>query len=93
MPERTTTRHKVPLWLLVFLVFVGAGFLQALSTNWTRPISEFDEIAHIDYAYRMSQGSLPTWDDRYTQRTLGIGECIDTQSQDPLELAFVDPPP
>lgn len=83
MPEHTTTRRKVPLWLLVFLVFVGAGFLQALSTNWTRPISEFDEIAHIDYAYRMSQGSLPTWDDRYTQRTLAIGECIDMQSQDP----------
>ena len=78
-PDRT----RVLIWALTFITFLLAGLAQAVSVDWTRPISEFDEIAHIDYAERLAAGGLTTWDDVYSQRTLGIGECVDTNSQDP----------
>lgn len=76
-------RTRVLIWVLTFITFLLAGAAQAVSVDWTRPISEFDEIAHIDYAERLATGAITTWDDVYSQRTLGIGECVDTNSQDP----------
>mgnify|MGYP007090085719 CR=1 FL=1 len=78
-PDRT----RVLIWALTFITFLLAGLAQAVSVDWTRPISEFDEIAHIDYAERLAAGGLTTWDDVYSQRTLGISECVDANSQDP----------
>lgn len=76
-------RTRVLIWVLTFATFTIAGLAQAISVDWTRPISEFDEIAHIDYAERLAAGAITTWDDVYSQRSLGIGECVDTNSQDP----------
>lgn len=82
-------RTRVPIWVLTFITFLLAGAAQAVSVDWTRPISEFDEIAHIDYAERLAAGGITTWDDVYSQRTLGIGECVDTNSQDPQCITSV----
>ena len=74
---------RVPVWLLVFLTFVTAGILQAASVDWSRPLTEYDEVPHIDYAVRLADGQVTTWDDVYTQRTLGLAECLEEQSLDP----------
>ena len=74
---------RVPVWLLVFLTFVTAGILQAASVDWSRSLSEYDEVPHIDYAVRLVDGHVTTWDDVYTQRTLGLAECLEAQSLDP----------
>ena len=57
--------------------------LQSLSVDWSRPLTEYDEVPHIDYAVRLADGQITTWDDIYTQRTLGIAQCLHEGSPDP----------
>lgn len=74
---------RVPVWLLVFLTFVTAGILQAASVDWSRPLTEYDEVPHIDYAVRLADGHMTTWDDVYAQRTLALADCLEQRSLDP----------
>lgn len=88
LPTRADGRHsRWPIWLAIFLVFIGAGLLQSLSVDWSRPLTEYDEVPHIDYAVRLADGQMTTWDDTYTQRTLGIAQCLEEGSPDPNCMA------
>ena len=57
--------------------------LQSMSVDWTRPLTIYDEVPHIDYVFRLADGSLTTWDDVYSQRTLGIADCLEAMSDNP----------
>ena len=57
--------------------------LQSMSVDWTRPLTIYDEVPHIDYVFRLADGSLTTWDDVYSQRTLGIADCLEEMSDNP----------
>jgi len=74
---------QIPLWLLVFATFSAAGLLQFASVDWERPLTIYDEVPHIDYTFRLADGSITTWDDVYSQRTLGIAECLEIASDNP----------
>ena len=75
--------RKLPVWLIAFALCAGAGLLQSMSVDWTRPLTIYDEFAHIDYVFRLADGSLTTWDDVYSQRTLGITACLEGMSDNP----------
>lgn len=64
-------------------MFIGAGILQSLSVDWSRPLTEYDEVPHIDYAVRLADGQITVWDDVYTQRTLGLAQCLEESSPNP----------
>jgi 4-amino-4-deoxy-L-arabinose transferase-like glycosyltransferase len=74
---------RIPFWLIVFSLFAGAGILQSLSVDWTRQLTIYDEVPHIDYVFRLAEGDLTTWDDTYSQRTLGIADCLEVRSDNP----------
>ncbi len=75
--------RKLPVWLIAFTLCAGAGLLQSMSVDWTRPLTIYDEVPHIDYVFRLADGSLTTWDDVYSQRTLGIADCLEAMSDNP----------
>ncbi len=75
--------RKLPVWLIAFTLCGGAGLLQSMSVDWTRPLTIYDEVPHIDYVFRLADGSLTTWDDVYSQRTLGIADCLEAMSDNP----------
>ena len=74
---------RLPLWLVAFSIVATAGLLQFASVDWNRPLSIYDEVPHIDYTIRLADGQATTWDDVYSQRTLGLAECLETASTDP----------
>lgn len=82
-PAARTSRNRLPLWALIFGLFTAIGFLQMASVDWSRPLSIYDEVPHIDYTFRLADGQATTWDDVYSQRTLGIASCLEQQDQDP----------
>ena len=75
--------RSIPIWLVIFGVFSTIGLVQFASVDWSRPLSIYDEVPHVDYTFRLAQGTLTTWDDVYSQRTLGIADCLEAQSTNP----------
>jgi len=82
-PGKTGMGRRIPFWLVVFGVFATTGFLQFASVDWSRSLSIYDEVAHIDAISAMADGEFTTWGDRYSQRTLGLAECLEQRSPDP----------
>ena len=74
---------RVPAWLVVFAVFTLAGLLQFAAVDWSRSLSIYDEVPHVDYVLRLADGDITTWDDVYSQRTLGLASCLETRSTNP----------
>ena len=86
-PPSRSLPSRMPLWLITFSIVATAGLLQFASVDWNRPLSVYDEVPHIDYTIRLAAGEITTWDDVYSQRTLGIAECLELQSPDPQCIA------
>ena len=78
---------RFPLWLIAFSIVATAGLLQFASVDWNRPLSIYDEVPHIDYTIRLADGQTTTWDDVYSQRTLGLADCLESASVDPQCIA------
>ena len=85
-PEAAGWRTRItraPIWLLIFGTFALTGFFQFAAVDWSRPLSIYDEVPHVDYVLRLADGEVTTWDSVYSQRTLGIADCLETQSGNP----------
>lgn len=89
VPTASTTRShtsrfaRIPIWLLIFGTFALTGLFQFAAVDWSRPLSIYDEVPHVDYVLRLADGGTTTWDSVYSQRTLGIAECLESQSGNP----------
>lgn len=82
-PRWAIRLRRIPIWVLVFGAFSLTGLLQFAAVDWSRPLSIYDEVPHVDYVLRLADGQVTTWDSVYSQRTLGIAECLETQSGNP----------
>ena len=83
LETRTTQLQRTPTWFVVFGLFAITGFLQFAAVDWSRQLSIYDEVPHVDYVLRLSDGDVTTWDDVYSQRTLGLASCLESRSPNP----------
>ena len=82
--RRQSTRwSRIPAWLVIFAVFTLTGLFQFAAVDWSRPLSIYDEVPHVDYVLRLADGDVTTWDDVYSQRTLGLASCLEDSSPNP----------
>ena len=79
---RLRLKHT-PTWFVVFGVFALTGLFQFAAVDWSRPLSIYDEVPHVDYTLRLADGAITTWDDLYSQRTLGLASCLEERSPNP----------
>ena len=81
--ERFAALIRVPAWLLILGVFSLTGLLQFVAVDWSKSLSIYDEVPHVDYVLRLAGGNITTWDDVYSQRTLGLASCLEIRSSNP----------
>lgn len=72
---KSTALRAIIVALVALFTVLGAQ--RAQESN--RFFDVFDEAAHLDYVFSLSQGHIPAWGDRLTQHTLQLISCIGNQ--------------
>ena len=71
------------LWTVqVSLIVLAIFALPTLSLDLVRPLVPFDERAHIDYVFKLSDATIPTWGSTLDDRTLALSDCLSEASTD-----------
>lgn len=84
MPSVSDLQRSRRFWtVLASGLILGLFMLRVVSLDIVRPMVLFDEVAHIDYAVHLSEGTVPTWGTVLTDRTLALASCIGNRDVNP----------